>query len=75
MPRGNPRLGFSRATAAASTDAVPFLKAPLRLLLDRTLAPGENPRSSDRAVTAFCRRALLEGTVLEFTTCGSPMVV
>jgi hypothetical protein len=57
MPRGNPRPGFSWATAAASTNVVSFLKASLRLLLDHTLAPGENPRSSDRAVTAFFRRA------------------
>jgi hypothetical protein len=75
MTRGNPRLGFSLATAAVSTDVVPFLKASLRLFLDRTLAPGENPRSSDRAVMAFCRCALLEDTVLEFTACSSPMVV
>ena len=37
-------------------------------------APGENPRSSDRAVALFLRRVLLEDAVLELSACGSPRV-
>jgi hypothetical protein len=73
--REKPSLGISRPTTAASTDVISFLKALLRLVPALTLALGGNPRSSDQVVAAFWRRALLEDTILEFTTCGSPMVV
>nr|XP_051215113.1 uncharacterized protein LOC127332811 isoform X1 [Lolium perenne]XP_051215114.1 uncharacterized protein LOC127332811 isoform X1 [Lolium perenne] len=74
MSRGNSRPGSSRATTTASTDVVSFLKASLWLLPAPFLAPGENPRSPDRAVAALRCRALLEETVLEPTSQGSPMV-
>jgi hypothetical protein len=65
----------TRATTATSADAVPFLKALLRLLPVLLHAPGESPRSSDRAVAALSCRDLLEDTALESTLCGSPLVV
>jgi hypothetical protein len=37
-------------------------------------APGENLKSSDRAVEASYVVVLLETSSLEFTACGSPMV-
>ena len=52
-------------------DFVPFLKVSWWLLPVLSQTPGENPRSSDRAVAALCRRSLLEDDTLEFTMCGS----
>jgi hypothetical protein len=60
------------ATTATSTDAVPFLEASLGLLSILLRAPGESPRSPERAVVALLFRALLEDTVLEHTVCNSP---
>lgn len=60
-----------RAAAATSMDVVPFLKASLRLLSVLLCTPVENPRSSDRAVAALRRRALLEDAALESMACGS----
>ena len=45
---------FARAAAAASMDVVPFLKASLWCSSPLLRAPGENPRSSHRAVAALC---------------------
>lgn len=53
LPRGNSSQVFSRAAAAASVDVVTFLKAPRWRSSVLLRAPGENPRSADRAVTAF----------------------
>ena len=50
---GNPYLGFYQVAAATSVDVVPFLKAPMWLSSALLRAPGENPRSLDRAVAAF----------------------
>jgi hypothetical protein len=52
-----------------------LLEGIVRLLSVSLLAPGENPRSSDRAVATLLCHTLLEDTVLEVTACGSPMVV
>jgi hypothetical protein len=71
MPRGNSCPGSSWTMAATFTDAVPFLKASLRLLPAPIHSPGENPRSLDRAVMALSRRVLLEDTALEFIACRS----
>lgn len=63
------------ASTAASVDVAPFLKASMRRRSVCLRAPGENPRSLDRAVAALRRRALLEDTVLKPTARGSPKVV
>ena len=68
MDRGVPLPGETFAlwaSTAASVDVVPFLKASMGRRLVCLCAPGENPRSSDRAVAAFWRRDLLEDTALE----------
>ena len=57
-----------------SADAVPFLKVSWRLLLCPLLAPGENPRSSDRAMTTLLCRSLLEDAALELSSGGSLLV-
>ena len=75
MPRGNSRPGSPRTATATSMDAVPFLKASLRLLSVLLRTPGESPRSSDRTVAAHWRRTLLEDTVLEVTERCFPEVV
>jgi hypothetical protein len=67
LAEGKPLPESFRAVAATSLDAVPFLKAPMWLLLVLLCVPGENPRSSDRTVATFRRRTLLEDTVLEHT--------
>jgi hypothetical protein len=65
LAEGKPLPGSFRAAAATSLDVVPFLKAPQWLLLVLLRAPGENPRSSDRAVATFRGRALLENAALD----------
>jgi hypothetical protein len=56
-------------------DVVPFLKASMWLLPACLHAPGENLRSSDRAVAALLRRVLLEDAALELTLFGSLQLV
>jgi hypothetical protein len=65
LAEGKPLPGSFRAATAMFLDAVPFLKAPLWLLLILLRASGENPRSSDRTVATFQRCSLLEDAVLE----------
>jgi hypothetical protein len=56
-------------------DVVPFLKASMWLLPACLHAPGENLRSSDRAVAALLCRVLLEDAALELTLYGSQQLV
>jgi hypothetical protein len=53
----------------------PLLEGVMGLLSIFLLSPGENLRSSDRAVAALRCRDLLEDIVLEPTTSSSPKVV
>jgi hypothetical protein len=70
MLRGNSHPRSSWATAAVSTNVVPFLKALVRVLTAPINAPGENPRSSDRMAATLLCRALLEDAILNPTTGG-----
>jgi hypothetical protein len=56
-------------------DVVPFLKELLWLFSVRLRAPGEIPRSSDRAAATLSCKDLIEDATLEHIVCGSTKVV
>jgi hypothetical protein len=73
MPRGNPRpfLGHDGGVCGNHSLLEGDDVVPLALLR----APSEKLRSSGRVVAALLCRALLADTALEFTLCGSLMVM